>query len=77
MNRIDVATPEEVLEAELVIIGAAGIKVRHVGFQKDANGGGMHLYDILEPKVPGYNYTEDGGSVTLTLNGMREKGLLS
>lgn len=76
MKRIDIATPEEVLEAEMAIITAAGVKVRHVGFQKDGQGGGIHLYDVLEPVVPGYVYHKDSAPVTLTINGMREKGLL-
>lgn len=74
MRRLDIATPEEVLEAELLIIQAAGIKVRHIGFQKGLNEG-FHLYDVLEPKIAGYSYT-DNGSPTLTLDGMKEKGLL-
>ena len=76
MERIDIATPEEVLETELVIIGAAGIKVRHVGFQGNGFGGGVHIYDVHEPRLPGYNYS-DGGWPTLTLDGMKEKGLIS
>lgn len=76
MKRIDIATPEEVLETELAIIQAAGIKVRHVGFQKDGRGSGIHLYDVLEPKVPGYVYHRDSAPVTLTFSGMKEKGLL-
>lgn len=76
MERINIATPEEVLESELAIIQAAGIKVRHVGFQKDGCGGGIHLYDVLEPKVEGYKYHRDSAPVTLTINGMKEKGLL-
>jgi len=76
MKPINIATPEEVLETELAIIGAAGIKVRHVGFQKDGFGSGIHMYDVLEPMVPGYVYHRDSAPVTLTLVGMKEKGLL-
>jgi len=76
MNRINIATPAEVLETEIAIIGAAGIKVRYVGFQGDSFGGGVHMYDVLEPKVPGYVYHHDSAPVTLTLAGMKEKGLL-
>lgn len=75
MKRIDVATPEEVLESEMAIISAAGIKVKHVGFQKGLEGGGVHMYDVIEPRLPGYNYS-DGGLPTLTMEGLREKGLL-
>ena len=75
MKRIDIATPEETLEAEMAIISAAGIKVRHVGFQKTLDGG-FHLYDVLEPKVPGYVYGQDNGNVTLSLDGLKQKGLL-
>lgn len=75
MKPIDLATPEEVLESEMAIISAAGIKVRHVGFQKGLEGG-FHLYDVLEPKVPGYTYGPNNGSPTLSLEGMQEAGLL-
>lgn len=75
MKQIDIATPEEVLESELAIIQAAGIKVKHVGFQRGV-GSGFHLYDVLEPKVPGYNYGRENGNVTLSLDGMKSKGLL-
>lgn len=76
MERINIATPEEVFETEMAIITAAGIKVRHVGFQGDGFGGGVHMYDVLEPKVKGYVYHRDSAPVTLTLVGMKEKGLL-
>ena len=76
MERIDIATPDEVLESELAIIQSAGIKVRHVGWQGNGKGAGVHLYDVLEPKVPGYVYHRDSAPVTLTLQGMKEKGLL-
>lgn len=74
MNRMNLATPEEILESEIAIISAAGVKVKHVGFQGDGMGGGIHLYDVLEPKLPGYKY--DGGWPTLTLDGMKERGLI-
>lgn len=75
MERIDIATPEEVLEAELVIIQSAGVKVRHVGYQRSLTSG-FHLYDVVEPKIAGYVYSKDGGLPTLTLDGMKEKGLI-
>lgn len=75
MERINIATPEEVLEVEMAIISAAGIKVKHVGFQKGLEGG-VHIYDVVEPRLLGYNYS-DGGLPTLTLCGMKEKGLIS
>lgn len=74
MERINIATKEEVLESELAIIGAAGIKVRHVGFQGDGFGGGVHMYDVHEPRLPGYKY--DGGWPTLTLEGLKAAGLI-
>lgn len=75
MKRLDIVTPEEALEAELVIIQAAGIKVKHVGFQRGLDGG-FHLYDVLKPKIVGYTYGNRNGNVTLSLEGMKEKGLL-
>jgi hypothetical protein len=76
MKRIDIATPEEVLESEMVIIQGAGIEVKHVGWQNGPNGG-FHLYDILKPKIAGYIYGNRNGNVTLSLEGMKEKGLIS
>ena len=76
MKPINIATPEEVLESEVAIITAAGVKVKHLGFQGDGFGGGVHIYDVLEPRIVGYNYS-DGGWPTLTLDGMKEKGLIS
>lgn len=76
MNRLaKVATPDEVLEAELVIIQAAGIKVHHIGYQQDGLGGGIHLYDVLAPKIPGFKY-DDGGFPTRSLAGLRALGLI-
>ena len=75
MKRIDIATPEETLETELAIIQGAGIKVRHVGFQRGLEGG-FHLYDVLEPKVPGYTYNSNTGLPTLSLDGMKRAGLI-
>lgn len=75
MKRIDIATPEEVLESELAIIQAAGVKVKHIGFQRGIEGQGFHLYDVLEPKIAGYRYDSDGWP-TLTLEGMKERGLI-
>lgn len=75
MKRLDIATPEEVLEAELVIIQGAGIEVKHVGWQKSLDGG-FHLYDVLKPKLAGYTYGNRNGNVTLSFEGMKEKGLL-
>lgn len=75
MKPIDIATPEETLETELVILQAAGLKVRHIGFQA-ALGGGFHLYDVLEPKLPGYTYNANSGYPTLSLEGLREMGIL-
>lgn len=74
MERISIATPEEVLESEMAIITAAGIKVRHIGFQGDGFGGGTHLYDLHAPKLAGYDYS-DGGWPTFSLLGMKERGL--
>ena len=76
MKRIDIAVAEEVLEAEMAIISAAGVKVKYIGFQGDGMGGGFHLYDVIEPKIPGYRYGSDDRLPTLTIDGMREKGLL-
>lgn len=74
MRPIDIATPEEVLESELAIIQAAGIKVKYIGFQRGLEGG-FHLYDVLEPRLDGYSYDNDGWP-TLTLEGMKERGLI-
>lgn len=78
MKRADIATPEEVLEMELAIIQAAGVKVKHVGYQKASEGEeGFHLYDVLEPKIPGYFYDEYDyrNYPTLSFEGMKEIGL--
>lgn len=75
MKRSDIATPEEVLESELAIIQGAGVEVKHVGYQKGLEGG-FHLYDVLKPKLVGYTYGNRNGNVTLSFEGMREKGLI-
>lgn len=75
MKRNDIATPEETLEAELVIIQGSGLKVKHIGYQRGVSTG-FHLYDVLEPKVPGYLYSDNGGWPTLSLDGMKERGLI-
>lgn len=75
MKRIDISTPEEALESELAIIQAAGIKVKHVGFQKGVSGG-FHLYDVLDPQVPGYTYNANTGFPTLSLDGMKRARLI-
>lgn len=75
MKPINLATSAEVLETEMAILTAAGIKVRHVGYQPGVEGG-FHLYDVLEPKVPGYAYGPNSGYPTLSLDGMRELGLV-
>lgn len=74
MNRLDIATPEEVLETELVIIGGAGLKVEYVGFQRGLENDGIHLYNLVEPKLPGYTY--DGTLPTFSLVGLKELGLV-
>lgn len=74
MKRIDVATPEEVLEAEMVLIGGAGLKVQYVGFQRGLENDGIHLYNLVEPRLPGYTY--DGTLPTFSLTGLKELGLV-
>lgn len=75
MERINLATPEEVLEAEVAIISAAGLKIQRSFFQKDGMGSGFFMHDLMHP-VKGYESDKSGAPVTLTLNSMREKGLL-
>lgn len=74
MKPLDIATPEETLESELVIIGGAGLKVEYVGFQRGLGNDGVHLYNLVEPKLPGYTY--DGTLPTFSLMGLKELGLI-
>lgn len=75
MKRIDIATPEEALEAEVAIISAAGLKIQRSFFQKDGVGSGFFVHDLALP-VKGYVHDQSGAPVTLTLDSMRAKGLL-
>jgi len=75
MERIDIATADEVLEAEVAIISAAGLKIQRSFFQKDGMGSGFFVHDLAHP-VEGYKQDGSGAPVTLTLNSMRKKGLL-
>lgn len=74
MKPLDIATPEEALEIEMVLIGGAGLKVEYVGFQRGIENDGVHLYNLVEPRLPGYTY--DGTLPTFSLAGLKELGLV-
>lgn len=62
---------------------AVGVKPRlilkyHKGSEKIGKAYGIdaRLWDVLSPRIPGYNYDANSGPVTLSVMGMRERGLL-
>lgn len=68
------ATKEEILEVEQAIIGASGLTVEYVGYQDFGSGQGIHLYNLVNPRLPQYNYSD--GLPTFSIHGLRELGLI-
>ncbi len=69
------STKEEVLEVELALIQSHGLTIEYVGYQDYGDGVGVHMYNLVKPELPGYSY--EHGLPTFTLEGLRERGLLS
>ena len=63
---------EDLLDASKIDSGGMGYDFQKCHMEKIC----QDIYDVLEPRIPGYKY-DDGGWPTLTLDGMKEKGLLS
>jgi hypothetical protein len=64
------ATSEEIKEAKYV--GVPRIRLQYLKNSKRMMG--IPLWNLVEPKLPGYTY--DGGLPTFSLAGLRERGVL-
>lgn len=76
MNRaIDaLSTPEETKEVELAIIQSKNLTVTYVGYQRYSDTVGVHMYDLIAPQLPQYDYSL--GNPTFSLEGLRSLGLI-
>ncbi len=62
-------------EAELKELKYVGIKRIRLEYLKDSKRKmGFSLWNLLEPRLPGYTY--DGGFPTFSEAGLRERGIL-
>lgn len=69
-NRL--ATAEE--QKELRYVGIPRLRLQYLKNSKKLMG--VALWNVLEPKIKGYNYTPDSGVPTLSVDGLKNAGLI-
>lgn len=67
-----VATEAEV--KELQYVGIKRVRLQYLKNSKKMMG--LALWNVLEPKLDGYVYGPDSGIPTLSVDGLKEKGLI-
>jgi hypothetical protein len=66
------STPAEV--NELAYVGAQPLRLQYLKGSKEKMG--LALWNVLSPKVPGYNYGPNTGYPTFSLVTLKAKGLI-